>query len=233
MHIIPQATYAQALATTPIAQALGVPVSDSIVLTGTLKVIEDLIAANPAAINKANPPAQDPTKVTGSSPKSKNVIADITKLYTQQVIPSLSLSLLGEDHNNADDATRATDVIQGVAAATITATLLVFERGMAAKYPIPGVAQPIVREENLTTVVAGDMGLGLTKSQRSVVVAGYIFLLLAGGDQHTIDKVILFYGENHNDILTSFEYFVRHTTCSWVQNRPRTMMFFRSAAPAQ
>lgn len=106
-------------------------------------------------------------------------------------------------------------------------TMVVFERGMA--YPSPRITGHIARETNLTTANAGDFGLGLSPSQRSMVVAGYLVLCLAGGDQNNIDKVILFYGEEHRDIILNyFEYFAAHTQADYLKKRIRTLLMIRS-----
>ncbi len=70
-------------------------------------------------------------------------------------------------------------------------------------------------------------GEGLTKRQRSMVVAGYILLCLASGDQTHTDKVIVFFGEEHEDILNHFET-LAGTLAPYVQGRTRTFLIVKS-----
>jgi hypothetical protein len=62
----------------------------------------------------------------------------------------------------------------------------------------------------------------------SLLVAGYVYLCIAGGAQNAIDKVLLVYGAEHAEIMSSFEYFVQHTTATWLKKRPRTEMLIPS-----
>ena len=98
---------------------------------------------------------------------------------------------------------------------------------------------PIVRESNLTTfrgtaAPRRDFGLAaLGVAKHSIVVAGYILLCLASGNQTTNDLVIIFFGERHKDILEQFEYIAGHggrTGVDWVEKRPRTLSVIRSQA---
>lgn len=218
MQVIPQGTYAAALA----AHGVGAG-TDSAVRTGIMQVIEQLCAA---ATHKPAGPALAADKSTGSSPKTAKVLADVQKLYAAQGPGSISVTVLGETHGYPQDQARADTLIAAVAAGTLASTLLLFERGMT--YAVAGVPCPIARETNLTTIAAGDFGLGLSPAQRSMVLAGYVYLCLAGGPQNGVDSVLLFCGERHSDILTHFEYFVQHTTSNWTQNRARTLLLIRS-----
>jgi len=224
---IAQGTYAQELSN----QGAGIG-TDKAVRKAVINTIEALKPAD--QVVPGNP--VEAVKTIVGSPKTNNVSSAIQKVYNGQAAGSISITLCGETHNNQADTARANALIAQIAAGTFTPTFLIFERGMT--YALPaGFGGAIARETNLTTVPAGDFGLGLTSAQRSMVVAGYIFLCLAGGPQvntpapvlPVIDKVFLFYGENHKDILDQFEYFARHSTANWLQNRSRNLVLIRSS----
>jgi hypothetical protein len=85
------------------------------------------------------------------------------------------------------------------------------------------------REDNLTAPAKNPAaGQGLNADQRSFAVAGYMFLCIAGGDQNHHDRIIVFFGERHIDILDDLEYFVRHSSADWVQKRPRSYLIIPS-----
>jgi hypothetical protein len=152
-------------------------------------------------------------------------IAAVQKLYASQTAGFNSLVLLGEAHNNQQDQQRAIDFINAMNNGTLNPTAIVFERGM--NYPAPAGFN-IIRESNLTTAGGGDFGLGLSKKQRSMVVAGYLVLLHAGGNQQDINRDFLFYGDNHTDIFSSFDYFARHSAADYLLKEPRTFFHIRS-----
>jgi hypothetical protein len=224
---VAQGTYAQTLYNN--GAGIG---TDKGVRKAVIKTIEDLKPAE--QVVPGNP--VDAEKTVIGSYKTNNVLSAVRKIYNRQGAGSISITLLGETHNNPTDTARANALIAQMAAGNITPTFLIQERGMTYAWPNP-YGGAIAREENLTTVPGGNFGLGLTSAQRSMVVAGYIFLCLAGGPQvqtpppvtDVIDKVFLFYGENHKDILDQFEYFARHSTANWVQNRARNLVVARSS----
>lgn len=225
---VAQGTYAQELSNQGAGSGTDKAVRKAVINTiEALKPADQVVPGNPV----------DAVKTVVGSPKTNNVSSAIQKVYNGQVAGTISITLCGETHNNQADTARANALIAQIAAGTFTPTFLIFERGMT--YALPaGFGGAIARETNLTTVPAGNFGLGLTSAQRSMVVAGYIFLCLAGGDQvfvpgavpqPVIDKVFLFYGENHKDILDQFEYFARHSTANWLQNRARNLVLIRSS----
>jgi hypothetical protein len=184
-------------------------------------------------------------KTVVASVQTDKVLAAIKKVHDSQYAGYISLIVVGETHEKCPvDIQRTNDLIAQIGAqGGLTPTFLIYERGM--NYAQPQGVAAIAQETNLTTVLAGNFGLGLSAVQRSMVVAGYIFLCLAGGEQFetvppavqnqpppqpqpVIDKVILFYGENHKDILDCFEYFARHSTANWLQNRPRQLVLIKS-----
>jgi len=222
-----QATYAQTLFNNGAGAG-----TDKTVRKAVMKTIEDLKPAD--EVVPGNP--VDAEKTVIGSPKTNNVLSAVQRIYNGQGAGSISITLLGETHNNQADTARANALIAQMAAGNLTPTFLIQERGMTYPWPNP-YGGAIAREQNLTTVPAGNFGLGLTSAKRSMVVAGYIFLCLAGGPQvqtpapvtNVIDKVFLFYGENHKDILDQFEYFARHSTANWLQNRSRNLVLARSS----
>lgn len=88
--------------------------------------------------------------------------------------------------------------------------LTVVERRM--QYDPPG---PTARETDL-------IKQGFSNKQRSALIAAYIFLCVAGGDQGGNDRVLIFFGEEHADILDQFEYMVRNSIhVTWLNKRKR------------
>lgn len=121
---------------------------------------------------------------------------------------SISISFVGENHNLISDKDRAQKLISQIFEEIGKPYLVVFERGLT--YSVADSPVEVAREENLTTVTNVDFGMALTCEQRSMVIAGYIVACLASGSQDTKDKVVIFYGENHCDILKNIKYFSKN-----------------------
>ena len=228
--------------------AFGIQVRDNVVRT-----IEQLI---PAAANKPAGARVEPTIRTvhhnscdlptsvaqiqalfngGPANSVSIVFCGESHLYQQQTRPVRSARLsgraLGEDQRTWDksdqDRQRAAGLLQTMGGVVYPAPdLVVIERGMEFDLPeIPATA----REENLTgTLTNPQAGYALFPGQRSFMAAGYIFLCVAGGDQNHHDRVVVFFGEHHQDIITHFEYFARHSSADWVQKRPRRYLIIPS-----
>jgi len=220
MQVVPASTYAKSLYDAKVG--LG---TDKAVSAAVLSALSQLM---PEATNKPHGPAIDPINIRQPANADK-ALAATESLYAKQAAGSISLTLLGEDHTNAQDAARARKFIAAINASTLTPSLLVFERGM--QYAVPAVSVIIVRESNLTTVNGGDFGMGLSAAQRSMVVAGYLALLAGGGNQNDINKMLLFYGANHTDILKYFGYFAQHSPSSYLMQEPQTLVAVESYVP--
>ncbi len=128
---------------------------------------------------------------------------------------------VGETHTPQRDLTRGQSLIDQMIGDPSARGLIVLERGMT--YMTQGFGSTVALETNLTDSSAQpNLGFGLTAKKRSLVVAGYVFLCVAGGNQIAHDRVLLLCGENHSDIVKGFEYFVTHTTLTWMAKRPRS-----------
>ena len=215
MKIIFQGNYAQKLYDYQIG--LG---TDKAVSAAILSTLHDLIQ------NAVNIPTGEEFKSVKTDHKadSKKAFKDVKKLYSAQGTSTTSLVLLGEDHASVDDKDRATYFINEINSGNLTPDVVIFERGMAYSAPF-GVH--VIRESNLTTVTGGDFGMGLSRKQRSMVVGGYLALIVASGSQLDSNKCLIFFGENHKDIFTYFEYFARHTA-GYVEKETRNLFFVRS-----
>jgi len=216
MNIVPQASYAQQLFDNHAAAGSDREVTAAVMITiNNLVTAATQIPRGPDidAVNK------DHNADTASS------IAAVQKLYASQTAGFNSLVLLGEKHDDAQDHQRAIDFINAINNLTLNPTAVVFERGMTYTAPANG---NIIRETNLTTVSSGDFGLGLSRKQRSMVVAGYLVLLHAGGNQQDINRDLLFFGDNHQDIFNYFDYFSRHSDAWYLMKEPRTFFHIRS-----
>lgn len=65
----------------------------------------------------------------------------------------------------------------------------------------------------------------LNAKKRSEIIAAYLFLSLADGDQSKQDRVLILIGENHKDIPDHLEEFVQKSTAiTWVKNRLRAYL---------
>jgi hypothetical protein len=227
MLLIAQSAYGQELFNNNVAR-LGHASTDKQVSAAVLKSVNDMItgALNIPTGNDKAPDARDG--------RANTSIATVQTVYTAQQATSTSLVLLGEAHNNQQDHQRAESYIAAMNTVppTLTPTLVVFERAL--NYPAPGHV-PVVRESNLTQALSGggrvDFGEELSRVQRSMVVGGYLALCVASGNQHDINRVMLFYGANHNDILTYFDYFARHTAGYYVLKETRILFNIRSYQP--
>jgi hypothetical protein len=159
---------------------------------------------------------------------AEDVLKRMRSLSERQPPGSLLLTVVGETHRNDYDSERARTLIGAITDDEPSASLIVFERGMT--YPHPASDAPVVTEESLTSHQGINFGLGLHIEQRSMVVAGYLVVCLASGDQRSADRVVLFYGERHADILSQyFDYFARHTSASHLLRRERTFLLVRSS----
>lgn len=215
MQIIPQSDYAIELFNNN--AGLG---TDKSVSAAVLKAIHNLTQ------NVSNTPNTTDLNPISTDHEANDVsaLSDTKLLFGNQKNASTSIVLLGEAHNNIDDINRATTFINTINHGDLTPTLVLFERGM--NYNTPAGVQ-VIREINLTSVTSGNFGLGLTAKQRSMVVAGYLALIIGSGNQLDINKFLAFYGANHKDILLYFEYFSRHTV-PYIQKTTRNLVFVRS-----
>lgn len=221
MNIIASQTFADKL-----MSYQGFSGKDGDLSSAIMRTINDLLtgATNVPAGNDVDATSVDQKAATAS------VQSALQSLYNRQGAGSISIAIVGEDHSNATDQNRATTLIAAAQNGTINPTVLAFERGMT--YGVGGLGQPIVRESNLTQPATNpNAWQGLSAAQRSRVVAGYLALILAGGDQNSIDRVLVFFGANHFDIVQNdFDYFARHSDAAYLLKRARTFMTIRSNA---
>jgi len=221
MQIIPALTYAQSLYDAGAPKA-----TDKDVSAAVMSALSQLM---PSATNKPTGGEIEPVNIKQPANADKALAAS-QSLYAKQAAGSISLTLLGEDHTDAQDAARANKFISAINAGSLTPSIIVYERGMT--YPTPSTSVHIVRESNLTTISgARDFGLGLSRAQRSMVVAGYLVLLVGGGSQADINKILLFFGANHNDILKYFGYFAQHSPASYLLREPQSLINVLSNVP--
>jgi hypothetical protein len=116
------------------------------------------------------------------------------------------------------DKQRGNALIQEMGAGGLNPQLVVIERGLGNKYNTGALGGSTVREEAL---IQGEQGI----HARSRIVAGFVFLCLAGGPQNTIDQVLFLFGDEHIDILEGIEYFGGHSQAQgWFRKRPRSYL---------
>jgi hypothetical protein len=70
---------------------------------------------------------------------------------------------------------------------------------------------------------------GFTIKQRSALIAAYIFLSVAGGDQSGDDRVLILFGAQHADIFDYFDEFARKSkSIPWIKMRKRNYAVIKS-----
>ncbi|MEN5434442.1 hypothetical protein ABE545_12420 [Sphingobacterium faecium] len=224
MKLIVQGTYAKALFKNNVVNP-GEAGTDKQVTRAVFETINELVDA---ATNKPGG-ADLPATVTDNP--ARTTPAKVQSLFAAQQATSTSIVLLGESHVDEPDRQRAENYLAAMNATppTLSPTLVVFERGL--RYNAPDDI-PLVRESNLTTVNSNgnmiDFGMQLSKTQRSMIVAGYLAVCVGSGNQQDINRIILFYGANHNDIYKYFDYFARHTSVDYVLKETRNFFNIRS-----
>lgn len=136
----------------------------------------------------------------------------------------IQLVLFGEDHTCEQDHDRGQSVIDKMKG--YPESLVVFERGMEQFYNTSQnlTGHTIIREDNL---YANPLLGCLRAAERSQVMAGYLVACIARMSASV--NVVLFYGENHKDILERyFDYYARHTNAITLLNRNRMYFLVRS-----
>jgi len=184
--------------------------TDGQVSSAVMRAMTDLIALNPPT-NESTGPDVNPVNTQS---RANTTAANVQTFFTSKPAGSTSVVLLGETHTDPTDQARAQAFIAAISAAnpTLTPTMVVYERGLT--YPATAGIAPI-RETNLTSTPTcyldrNDFGMGLSPAQRSMVIAGYITLCSACGNQLDTDRILLLFGARHSDILTYCDYFARH-----------------------
>jgi len=197
-----------------------------------LKAIDQL----QAKIKPGNKPVGD----SSVAPRHEPVLSGQHSLHLQMTMGQagrnlgaggIALVLLTEDHDHGEDKKRGRSVIAEVHSMfALEPTAIVLERKIG--YYVPkGFTGITIDEDDLTTSGGMKYGHGMGLHVRSVVIAGYVFLCLAVGDQKSQEKILIFFGENHKDILEHFEYFVQNSAADWVKLRPRSYTFIPSSKP--
>ncbi|QCO14791.1 hypothetical protein D3869_05915 [Azospirillum brasilense] len=166
---------------------------------------------------------------------SQKIIPTIKALRNGRAEPGqISIVLVGETHTSADDRERAETVATAVQNRDIVPDMVIRERGLTydTRPTVSPVSESYLTQSLLYGAPHHDFGLDmLDVHQRSSVIAGYIAGSLAGGDQTTHDIILIFFGEQHSDILTELEYYIGNGSrfgIEWLQRRPRRYFMVRS-----
>jgi hypothetical protein len=94
------------------------------------------------------------------------------------------------------------------------ADLIVIERGLKKFYGLGGSS--VVREDDLLPAETFSI------RQRSLLVAAYLFFCAVAGGQQDDARVLLFFGEEHRDIIDFFEYFALYSDAHrWIRKLSR------------
>lgn len=198
---------------------LGLGITTGNVRTAVIATINELVEpTSPLQFLEKN-------KTTLKNSNYKHTLFNIKKNHAALTPGAISISFIGEDHSLSADKDRAEELLNNI---TIDDDhfLLAFERGLT--YSTSNMPVLTVREENITRAFNNNFGLDLNAEQRSLVMAGYITACLASGDQQTKDKVLIFFGENHHDILEHIEYFAKNLQGQALLGRLRGQLLIRS-----
>jgi hypothetical protein len=200
----------------------------SVVSKAIIQTIQDLL---PNAINKPIGSDIDAVIPPDAAAKFNKALSTVKKIWDPQTAGSISIVLCGEAHDDASDQERAKTFITEMGNGGLTPSLVIFERGMSYSTQVINCDKAIETDMTTSTLRAPsvDFGLGLSGEERDMVIAAYILLCVAGGNQNDIDKVFVFFGENHKAILKWFDYYARHSAADWVQKRNRNLLTIRSS----
>lgn len=219
MQLLSELTYATALEKNRIGST-----TDRVAKRGLIKTIDQLLPESCETQADARPKDQPDAMIETASQHTttEDIIADIQAMQRAQTPGSVSITLIGVNYRSVDDHTRAHSIISAIRADTLHPTLMVFERDL--DYGNARINCPMIHEESLTTSREGNFGRGLTRAQRCMVVAGYVHLCLAAGDQAGIDHVMLFFDAHQAGILSEFKYLLANIPASPIKTRPYTLL---------
>jgi len=217
MIAMPRTAYANALYS-------GTLVPDSKLLQNVLTVVGSQI------LNTTHKPTGGNVSSENTWGASKNAVKHVASAHMAVVGGGISISFVGETHGNQKDQSTVASLLGGHA----NSDLIVYERGLhtgfGGVYGAPVVATNTAREEDLTTSYGISWGLnnfGVTPKPRDIVVAGYMVLCVASGNQNNPARILLFFGENHVGILHQFEE-IAGTVAPWILKRKRLLHFGKS-----
>jgi hypothetical protein len=153
---------------------------------------------------------------------------------------SITIAMVTEAHYDLQgketaDQKRARELLSAATAAGRLSflDLIVLERDHEKMYkPYPPNLRPVVSESNIPKTISTVLEQGLTREQRDLILAGYLLLVLAGGNQATVDTVMVLRGEEHTEFFHKFEYLAynerAYTELDWVARRPRMLVTVKS-----
>jgi hypothetical protein len=178
-------------------------------------------------LNTTNKPTGADTASDDTWGASKNGVKHVATAHTNIAPGTISITFVGETHKSGEDMNTANDILRNHS----NADLIFYERGLhTTVYPGPTVATSIVREEDLTTSFGDDWGkrnFGVSPDKRDTVVAGYLVLCVASGNQNMSPKIIMLCGENHVGVLHYFNE-IASRAAPWLLKRTRKLHFIKS-----
>lgn len=185
----------------------------------------DVAATVMRAINEVVQPANKNGEEISHELVNENATAAMKKIESFPTSGyAIQLVLFGENHTSEKDHDRGNSIIKNLD--SYPASLVVFERAMTQFYATSGLLHnhEIVREENL---YKNELLGVLQARERSMVMAGFLVAYIA--KKATPTNVILFFGEEHKNILEKyFDYFARHSNADWLLFKKRRFYVVRS-----
>ncbi len=195
------------------------------------KLLQNVIAVVTAQISlTTNKPAGEKVPSEDTWGASKTAHKDLTATHLGLPPGAIAITFVGETHGLDKDIATAGSIINNHNAAD----LIYYERklhtGYGGVYANPLVATNTVREEDLTTsygVAWGVNNFAVRPKPRDMVLAGYLVLCLASGDQAPARRIILLCGENHIGVFHQFEE-IAAVAAPWLLKRKRLFHFVKS-----
>jgi hypothetical protein len=194
-----------------------------------LRLVEALM---PVPLNMMSGPAMGKVIVLNMGERPDKVSQRALNVHRSAGVGQCVVTLHGETHTVNDhkgqpqpfmpDNARGNGLVQSFVAANENPELVLVERGFGNKFALGGLTSVKVREEDIVSPIV----LGI--AARSNFMAGFIFLCLAGGDQAASDRVLIFAGGEHADIMSGIEYFVQRSSAAWMTRRGRSYAEVRS-----
>ena len=161
----------------------------------------------------------------------KNTIKHISSTHNSLGPGGISITFVGETHGLAKDNANSALVINNHS----NADIIFYERGLhngfGGVYAGPLIATNTVREEDITQSYGINWGVnnfGVSPGPRDLVVAGFLVLCVASGDQDMAVKIIMLCGENHVGVLHQFNEIAYHAA-PWLIKRKRLLHFVKSS----
>lgn len=198
--------------------------TDSKISAAIMASINNLL---PAATNVPAGSDVSPVYIDHKADTAK-AIADVTYLFNNQPAGSSSLVVVRDNYDNEHDQQRMQDFINAIQnIPPMPASVVVFGR-TTGPTALPAPVFGVDEWELITKIVY--KGRMLSPVQSCMIMAGYLVLIHAGGNQQNINRDIIFLNEGDEDFFHWYDYYARHTNAYYLLKEHRTFFNVRSYA---